>query len=462
MSLAAKPARYNLGTNGKSIHAGNRVKRANADTGYVPVDQARALKMQKYALQRTAQNVLYKHGEHMKDQHRTCWCHRGVVSPADSVTIYRQVNGESARMQGVTTCKSVWTCPVCSARICAVRQSELSDGVKAWANQGGYTWLMTLTFPHEFGMALKDLMGYTGEDGKKVEGKFSKARQSFKNSRTYKRILGKEVRKGSVASLEVTVGEHGWHPHTHDLVFATPEAFGEVNEIEDGHGRLTSSAIDELKYAWYCALVKAGLCEQHQMSDVLKHGLDIRGGQYAAEYIAKFGKEQKWGLSREVTMHAAKVGSDNKGAHPFQLLAWAADGDDHAADQFREYAEAFEGKRMLSWSPGLKKELTGIEETTDEEAAEVEMPDEEVAGHIDSEGLSVLVSRNQVGNFLGYVSQFCIDPVTRQADIDAYIDDVRRLGRSGRGTVKVKMWTSVSADPLKGFKYVDQEELATA
>ena len=58
------------------------------------------------------------------------------------------------------------------------------------------------------------------------------------------------------------------------------------------------------------------------MNDVLEHGLDIRGGQYAAEYIAKFGKEQKWGLSREVTMHAAKTGSDNKGAHPFQLLAW--------------------------------------------------------------------------------------------------------------------------------------------
>lgn len=425
----------NLGINGKSIHTGQT---AVNHGGFVQIDAQVSARMTKYGLQKTAQKTLYRHDAEMKDQHRTCWCHRGVANAGGRVAVYRQNSGQSARMHGVTTCKSVWACPVCSAKICAVRQAELSEGMKNWVAQGGYTWLMTLTFPHEREMALKDTML-----------KFAKARQSFKNSRTYKRILAKGVRKGSVASLEVTVGEHGWHPHTHDLVFATPDAFGEVTTHENG--KLTSHNIAELKEAWYMALRKAGLCEQSQMNDVLEHGLDIRGGQYAAEYIAKFGKEQKWGLSREVTMHAAKTGSDTKGAHPFQLLAWAGAGDGLAAEQFREYAEAFEGKRMLTWSPGLKKDLTGKEEISDEDAAEVEMPEEAVAGHIDSAALAVLQSRSQMGNFLGYVAQYCTDQGRAQDDIDAYIEAVRALPRTSRGEVKVKMHS-------RGFMHVDQEK----
>lgn len=393
----------------------------------------------KYTLTRKAGSILFDPKLPAHLQHRTCWCHRGVANAVDSVAIYRQTSGESARMHGVTTCKSVWTCPTCSAKICAVRQAELSDGMRYWIDQGGYVFLMTLTFPHEKGMPLVDLMT-----------KFTKAKGYLKNCKTYKRILAKGVRKGSVSSLEVTLGEHGWHPHQHDLIFATKDAFGIVKELD--HGRLSSRLIDELKEAWYMALRKAGLCEQHQMSDVLAHGLDIRGGQYAAEYIAKFGREQKWGLSREVTMHAAKVGSDNKGAHPFQLLAWAEEGDGLAVEQFREYAQAFEGKRMLSWSRGLKKELTGTDETTDDQAADRDMPDEEKVGRIDSTALSILQSRRLMAHFMQYVVDHCGDPETSQERIDEYIrmaPDI--VPRASKGDVKVKLWQ-------RGFMHVDKEK----
>lgn len=396
-------------------------------------------KFYKYTLTRRAGSILFNPVLPAHEQHRTCWCHRGVANAVDSVAIYRQKSGDSARMHGVTTCKSVWTCPTCSAKICAVRQAELSEGMRYWIDQGGYVFLMTLTFPHEIGMPLGELMP-----------KFTKAKAYLKNSKTYKRILAKGVRKGSVSSLEVTLGEHGWHPHQHDLIFATKDAFGNVKELE--RGRLSSRLIDELKEAWYMALRKAGLCEQHQMSDVLAHGLDIRGGQYAAEYIAKFGKEQKWGLSREVTMHAAKTGSDNKGAHPFQLLAWAEEGDGLAAMQFREYAEAFEGKRMLSWSRGLKKELTGEDEMSDDQAADREMPEEEKVGRIGSEGLAILQSRRLLGHFLAFVAQACTDPDTAQQHIDEYLQIAREeVPRTAKGDVKVKLWQ-------RGFMHVDKEK----
>ena len=199
------------------------------------------------------------------------------------------------------------------------------------------------------------------------------------------------------------------------------------------------------------SLRKAGLCEQNQMSDVLQHGLDVRGGQFAAEYIAKFGRDQKWGLSREVTMHAAKTGSDNKGAHPFQLLAWADAGDGQAVEQFREYALAFEGKRMLSWSRGLKKLLTGADETTDDEAADREMLDEDMVGRIDGEALSVIQSRRLLDHFLEFVANNCGDPDTAQAQIDEYLKLAREIiPRGARGTVKRKMFCA-------GFEYVDME-----
>lgn len=434
MMTNAQPASNNLGISGKST---NREQNQSVTGVFVPNSD----RFRKYALTRRAGAILFDPSKAAPEQHRTCWCHRGVANAADNVTIYRTTTGDSARMHGVTTCKSVWTCPTCSARICAVRQAELSEGMTNWIGQGGYTWLMTLTTPHEKDQPLAELLPA-----------LSKATTHFKNSKTYKRILGKGVRKGTVSSLEVTLGEKsGWHPHRHDLVFAAPDAFGEVTEGEKG--RLSSRLIEELKQQWYESLRKAGLCERDEMSDVLAHGLDVRGGQYAAEYIAKFGKEQKWGLSREVTMHAAKVGSDNKGAHPFQLLAWAEEGDGLAVEQFREYAAAFEGKRMLTWSRGLKKELTGLDETTDEQAADQVLPEESVAGKIDAEALSVLHARRLLPNFLAYVAAYCSEPETAQAVIDAYINDfARALPKVARGDVKRKLWQ-------RGFMHVDAEAM---
>jgi hypothetical protein len=423
---SAQHASNHLGISGKSI---NR--------------PATKRNFEKYRLQRRAASILHNHSLSAAQQHRTCWCHRGVANPSENVGIYRQKSGESARMHGVTTCKSVWACPVCSARICAVRQAELSDAMQAWIGQGGYTWLMTLTFPHEFEDKLSEILP-----------KFTKAKAYFKNCKTYKRILASMdkggTRKGSVTSLEVTFGENGAHPHQHDLIFAAPDTFGQVKE---NGGKMESSAILELKKAWCIALAKAGLCQRAQMSDVMAHGLDIRGGQYAAEYIAKFGKDQKWGLSREVTMHAAKVGSDSKGAHPFQLLAWAENGDGQAAEQFREYVEAFEGKRMLSWSRGLKKALTGTEETSDEEAAERELPEEEQVGRIDAAGLAVIQSRKLLAHFLEFVAEHCGDPATAQNNIDEYLKICRDdVPRTAQGIVKVKMFNS-------GFMHVDREKV---
>jgi hypothetical protein len=347
------------------------------------------------------------------DQHRVCWCHRSIRNKGETVWIYRTEAGQGARYSGVSTCGSVWHCPICAAKVTEARRRELDLAVTAWVKYGGMVNLLTLTFPHEWDMTLPDLLT-----------RFGKAMQSFKNCKKYKRIMADAGRAGSIRSLETTWGENGWHPHTHDLVFLVRE--------------LTTFEVDTLKSEWARLCIKAGLGDNSKLSDMLNHGLDIQDGRYAAEYIAKFGHDSAWGASAEMTKPHSKLGKVGEfgGADhytPFQLLAWAESGDQRAGALFREFAAAFEGKRMLSWSPKLRLLLTGYEnELSDAELAahDEPTPDERKVGELTQEQFSVLLGRNRLGDFIGYVARCCADPDTGQADIDAYIDAIAALPKS--------------------------------
>jgi hypothetical protein len=167
----------------------------------------------------------------------------------------------------------------------------------------------------------------------------------------------------------------------------------------------------------------------------------VQDGRYAAEYVAKFGRDAEWGASAEMTKPHAKIGGMGEvggAAHytPFQLLAWAERGDAKAAALFREYAAAFEGKRMLSWSPGLRKTLTGMEHELPDEvlaAHEEPAPDEARVGELHLDQLAVLISRNRMGDFLRYVAESCWNADTSQNDIDDYIAHLAALPKTHGG-----------------------------
>ena len=393
-----------LGISAKSLH--------RARNQGVTNDSALIAKTRRFDLLRQSQALLHDPAKAAPEQLRVCWCHRSIRTRGDSVAVWRQDAGQGARLAGITTCGSVWHCPVCAAKITESRRRELDLALKAWLAHGGEVQLLTLTFPHQANQALADLLA-----------RFGKALTSFKNSKGYKRIMGAAERAGSIRSLETTWGENGWHPHTHDLVFTNRP--------------LTVTDIDGLKDGWFKALKKADLAADFQKSDVLAHGLDLQDGRYAAEYVAKFGKSD-WDLSAEMTKPHSKSGRAGEvGGEwhytPFQLLAWAADGDEKAAGLFREFAAAFQGKRMLSWSPKLRLLLTGCEnELSDEELAahDEPAPDETRIGAITGDQLAVLLSRNRLGDFHTYVAKCCSDLATAQQDIDAYIDSIAALPRT--------------------------------
>jgi hypothetical protein len=375
-------------------------------------EQARASMVHRDGLRRQAQTILHVNdGRPHNQQHRTCWCGRHVVTEG-AIPVFRRLDGGKARLGKVKTCGSVWACPVCAVKVAEVRRRELTHAMERHQADGGHAYLITFTFPHYLGQQLADLLP-----------KFDKARNRFQGSKGWKKVMqvanldkgveaGRAGRVGSVTSAEVTYGmANGWHPHLHMLVFCKAGAFEEGDADEEG--RLTSPAIDFFRGEWVRHLEKAGLVDGGNRQWALDRALDVRGGAKAAEYIAKWGHEERWGLSSELTSSHAKTGRrDMWGTRdhytPFQLLQLSAEGDGHATCAFREFVNAFDGKRMLTWSPGLKAHF-GVEEMTDEDAAaeqELGLNDEHQVGEIEQEQLTQLVTWGAYGRFLAFVAEF--------------------------------------------------------
>lgn len=282
-----------------------------------------------FAAQSVARGVLPK-------KHRLCGCLRSKVSKSQPVGV--KYSG-TARYHGLQTCGSVWACPVCARKISEHRRKELTAALSNWKAQGGSVYLLTLTFPHD-----------RHDDLKVMLAAFSKAMSMFKATAAWKRFHARFGVVGNIRALEVTHGDNGWHPHAHHLVFC--KSTRDADQMKQA-----------VMLAWAKSCVKAGL---KSPSDA--HGVDVRGGDYAHRYVGK------WGLEHEMTKAHIKKGKQG-GNTPFDLLRVLLNEPEsplaqRAPSLFRQYAEAFHGKRQLYWSDGLRG-LLGLTqpEISDEEAA---------------------------------------------------------------------------------------------
>lgn len=384
----------------------------------------------RYALMRTAQGLLWKKGNEWKEQARTCWCCRSMKREAGSVSVYRNEDGSGSSLTGLNRCGNIWTCPVCAAKVAESRRAKLSAALVKHLGNGGAAYLLTLTFPHEADHQMAELLE-----------KFTNARQQLQNSRKWKEVMKQAGRIGSVTSLEVTISqEHGWHPHLHLLIFANVQGFGE-GEPENDQGDLISQAISELKTAWVNILLKTGLGDHRKINDMLDHALNVRGGNQAAEYIAKYGRDERWGQSSEMTRHYAKQGASGERdglLHftPFQLLTWAGNGDEWAIRKFIEYSDAIESKRAVTWSPGLKEALALQDDRTDEEIAadDAVMPEQIHVGDLLQEQYQTLFRHNRLPDFIRYVA----DSARCQEDLDDYVNAIKMTPATHSGAVVIR------------------------
>ena len=381
-----------------------------------PKNNTLEVRQMRYSLQRMAQSILFE--TNASKQHRVCGCHRNVAS--GGVTVYRAIDGSDSRFGNLITCGSVWSCPVCNAKITESRRADMQKAVTAWLLDGGSCLLNTLTFPHEYDMPLPELLE-----------KFAYALQLYKNSRTYKRIFGTSIasvtqrikinkplknikegeypRLGTVRSLEVTHGVNGWHPHIHEVHFMSDDALLSAQ-----------SAKDELTGLWVKCLLDAGLGDSSKVNDMLARAWDLRGGDYVSDYINKFGREpieiNGWTIAREVTKANSKINKngavgkkvgDNWHFTPFQLLGFATDGDEKSAALFKEFSLSFEGKRMNCWTNGLK-DWFSINDVDDELLAleQEKKIEEEIVFRLDIFQWKKIVATNSRNELLSVAAKY--------------------------------------------------------
>lgn len=401
-----------LGIESKSIHAARKPLHGKA---------LRDSKESKYALQRRAQRILWDSGQGKRQRHRVTHCGRSIKG--DVVNCYRQVDGEGSRFAGLMQCGSGWTCPVCTLKIAEKRRQELKSALAKQIKAGGKVQLLTLTFPHEFDMPLAELME-----------KFDKARQKFKNSRTYKRISAAAGRLGNVASLEVTYGRNGWHPHLHELLFVERSIQGESEKLpeRDGFTLLQGEAL-ELAGQWCKSLIACGLGSQGQISDMMEHALDLRGGEWAAAYITAFGEEEDWGMSSEVIGTGKDANTGN--VTPFGLLRLSIKDEQirvggewiDPAHKFKEFADAFHGKRLLNWSRGLRAHFDMDEEAANAKEKMLEsLEPEDFIATMTPEDWKVVLSRDAKGELLEFIREECRHKETGQEQVDGFLARLRR------------------------------------
>ena len=261
-----------------------------------------------------------------------------------AVSVLYSPKHRAGHLGGLQTCGSCWHCPVCQAKIGERRAEELSRGVKAWS---GEIFMVTLTLQHTPADALGELLD-----------SLMKASYGLCNGRWWVRFQESHGLAGTARALEVTRGAMGWHPHLHVLFFVSAGA-----DVERFHV--------ELRDRWAAVVAKQGRYTSP------KWGIDVRSAnEEIAEYLAKFGKEQYWSVARELAKSSSKNAYGSGHSMNELLELYVVAGDRRAGELWREYAQAFKGRKQLVYSRGLRAVLgLAVEEKTDEEVAAEEIED---------------------------------------------------------------------------------------
>lgn len=293
---------------------------------------SRTARAERFVLKAAARRLLPK-------DHRTTKCMNWRLPEMETQVLKGAKTGK-AFYHGLQVCAMPWTCPVCATKISERRRQEVARAMKQAEVLGLQVFLVTMTVPHGL-----------GDDVAPMVDKMMKAWSSLWQGRRGVALRDSLGLFGHIRALEVTHGANGFHPHFHALMFYHPD-------------QTNLSAWGALSEAWQKAAVRAGL-----PAPSLDRGCQVDDGSRAAQYVAK----GVWGLESEVTKGHIKKGKRGSRT-PFDLLRDYANGDKQAGALWRVYVDAFQGRRQLYWSNGLKK-LLAIAELSDEEITS--KPDDE-------------------------------------------------------------------------------------
>jgi hypothetical protein len=272
------------------------------------------------------------------------------------VEVWKSAKHGTAHYGNLLTCGYVWSCPICAPKIAARRAAEVEQAITRHQAAGGRVLFLTLTVPHhvKYQDKLRNLLP-----------SFTEALRSFWSRRAVKDALADVGFLGSIRALEVTHGGHGWHPHTHYLLFVdgAAEVLDVSGALYDQWERVVAQFLGRQINGHGFTLLRVGGGAQ-------EGGTDEDAAQLS-RYVVKSLEESLWGAAQEITRGHIKNGREG-GRTPFALLNDYATGTDKQAGAlFVDFVQQFHGRRQLSWSKGLRAQLLDQEEeATDQQLAE--------------------------------------------------------------------------------------------
>ena len=273
---------------------------------------------------------------------RVAQCLRVRRKDVEAVSVYRRDNC-STYYGGLTVCGSTWTCPVCAAKISERRRTELTSAVSTWKDRGGFIAFLTFTVPHTIHSKPFELVDTLLELYRALNSGRNRMSVAVPNF------------VGQVKALEVTHGEHGWHPHFHVLLFVDKKP-----DLQEIHKKIWSR--------WESLVRSSGLGVPSESA------FKVEDGSKAAQYVSK------WGIPEEMTKGHIKNARSERGRTPFALLADYNRGDKQAGALFRQFAQTFKGRQQIRWSAGLRNLLEiGLEKTDEQVSQSVDALDQKLA-----------------------------------------------------------------------------------
>lgn len=247
--------------------------------------------------------------------------------------------GQSGRTGwcGIEHCNGIWACPICSARIREGRRLEIQSGFETSKELGWSAWFVTFTVPHDRDTPLTQSLGA-------LRSAYARMRRYSSLKKFWSSV------EGVIKATEIQVGNNGFHPHLHCVIFTT------------------SSSLDEaaLKSAWAKAVVREGLARP---SDAVGVVVKEATSENLSWYLTKI-QENK--LSFEMTRSDLKKGRNQKSdwhCAPFDLLDSSVSLPISIGQRqhlWVEYVTATKGVSAIRWSKGLKEKLLVAEVSDDD------------------------------------------------------------------------------------------------
>jgi hypothetical protein len=240
--------------------------------------------------------------------------------------------------RGLTTCGSVWGCPVCSAKILTHRSHEVDAAMSAWVKQGGYFIFETLTLSHQ--------------KGEPVESQRSALRVGWDaiNGGSFSANHKKAGQEGYLKIVEATHGAHGFHLHIHVLRFMK----GELPEAQ------LNKWMDKTFSKWQKSITTAGFMPPSPKAHVIRRVHNFEGiKSYFTKGFDNPSLQEPGVKSNSIWNVLTAAIANPKSTHTFTWRSWES---------------GSHGMRQMTWARNLRKSLGMGEEIEDGEIAELPVP----------------------------------------------------------------------------------------